>query len=85
MEYYGRYYRYNDVFPDLHWRVQDVINANAEAGPRILEMAKITSAGTSFWYTFEALKSNTDAATANINDWKCNPMAAIPSWIAMIA
>ncbi len=76
---------YNDVFPDLHWRVQDIINANARAGLRILEMAELPSADASFWYTFEELKSKTDAETANINDWTCNPMAAIPTWIALIA
>lgn len=76
---------YNDVFPDLHWRVQDIINANAQAGLRILELAEIPSSDTSFWYTFEQLKSKTDEETANINDWEYNPMAAIPVWIAMIA
>lgn len=76
---------YQDVFPDLHWRVQDIINANAEAGLRILEMAEIPSKDASFWYTFEELKTKTDEETAHINDWKCNPTAAIPAWIAMIA
>ena len=76
---------YSDVFPDLHWRVQDIVNANAQAGLRILEMAEIPSADASFWYTFDELKTKTDEETANINDWKHNPMAAIPAWIAMIA
>lgn len=76
---------YSDVFPDLHWRVQDIINANAQAGMRILEMEEIPSADASFWYTFEELKLKTAEDTSNINDWKCNPMAAIPAWIAMIA
>ena len=76
---------YDDVFPDLHWRVQDIVNANAQAGLRILEMAEIPSADASFWYTFDELKTKTAEETANINDWKHNPMAAIPAWIAMIA
>lgn len=76
---------YNDVLPDLHWRVQDIVNAVAQPGLRILEMAEIPSADVSFWYTFEELKSKTDEDTANINDWKHNPMAAIPVWLAMIA
>ena len=76
---------YDDVFPDLHWRVQDIVNANARAGLRILEMAEIRSADASFCYTFDELKTKTAKETANINDWKHNPMAAIPAWIAMIA
>lgn len=76
---------YNDVFPDLHWRVQDIVNANAQAGLRILEMAELPSADASFWYTFEEMKTKTDEETANVSDWKHNPMAAIPVWIAMIA
>ena len=75
---------YNDVFPDLHWRVQDIINANTQAGLKILEMKEIMSKDASFWYTFEELKSKTEE-TKNINDWKFDPMAAIPAWIAMIA
>ena len=76
---------YDDVFPDLHWRVQDIVNASARAGLRILEMAEIPSADASFWYTFDELKTKTATETANINDWKHNPMAAIPAWIAMIS
>ena len=76
---------YNDVFPDLHWRVQDIINANAQAGLRIAEMTEIPAADASFWYTFDELKTKTDDETAGINDWKRNPMAAIPAWIAIVA
>ena len=76
---------YHDIFPDLHWRVQDIINAHAQAGLRVSEMAEFPATDASFWYTFEELKSKTEDETANINDWKCNPMAAIPAWIAVIA
>ncbi|MBQ6274049.1 MAG: class I SAM-dependent methyltransferase [Oscillospiraceae bacterium] len=76
---------YQDVFPDLHWRVQDIVNANAQAGLRILEMAELPSADASFWYTFEELKAKSEEETASINDWKRNPMAALPTWIALIA
>ena len=76
---------YDNVFPDLHWRIQDIINAHIQAGLQIMEMAEIPSMDASFWYTFEELKSKSDADIANINDWKCNPMAAIPAWIAIIS
>lgn len=48
-------------------------------------MAEFPATDASFWYSFEELKSKTEDETANINDWKCNPMAAIPVWIAVIA
>ncbi len=76
---------YDDVFPDLHWRTQDIVNAQAQAGLRILEMAEMLSADASFWYTFEELQSKTEEETVGINDWTRNPMAAIPVWLAMIA
>ena len=76
---------YADVFPDLHWRVQDIINANASAGLRITEMAELPALDASFWYTFDELKSKTQAETEKINDWNYNPLAALPAWFAMIA
>lgn len=76
---------YHDVFPDLHWRVQDIINAHSLAGLRVMEMAELPSVDASFWYTFEELRSVTEEEAAKVNDWKLNPMAAIPAWISIIA
>lgn len=76
---------YNDVLPDLHWRVQDIVNVHARAGLRILEMAELPSVDASFWYTFDELRSKTAEDIAGINDRKLNPMAAIPVWLALIA
>ncbi len=76
---------YYDVFPDLHWRVQDIINSNIQAGLNIKEMAELPAADASFWYTYDELKTISQENIRNINDWKFNPMAAIPAWIAVIA
>ena len=76
---------YYDVFPDLHWRVQDIINSNTSAGLRILEMAELPSVDVSFWYTFDELKTKRQDELENINDWKSNPMAAIPTWLALVS
>ena len=76
---------YHDVFPDLHWRVQDIINSNASAELHIAEMAELPALDASFWYTFEELKTKPEKETENINDWKCNPMAALPAWIALVS
>ena len=76
---------YSDVMPDLHWRVQDIVNANSKAGMMVLEMAEIDSSDASFWYTYDELKTKTPEEIFDINDWKHNPMAAIPAWIAIVA
>lgn len=76
---------YCDVMPDLHWRVQDIVNANSKAGMMVLEMAEIDSSDASFWYTYDELKTKTPEEISDISDWKHNPMAAIPAWIAIVA
>lgn len=76
---------YYDVFPDLHWRVQDIINSNISAGLNICEMAELPATDASFWYTYDELKSKSKDDIENINDWNLNPMAALPAWIAVVA
>ncbi len=76
---------YHDVFPDLHWRVQDIINANAFAGLRITEMTELPAINASFWFTYDELISKTEEETKDINNWKCNPLAALPAWLALIS
>lgn len=76
---------YSDIFPDLHWRVQDIINANIDAGLQISQIAELPAVDASFWYTYDELKTKTGEEIRNINDWKHNPMAALPAWMAMIS
>ena len=76
---------YYDVFPDLHWRVQDIVNSNISAGLQITEMAELQAIDASFWYSFDELKTKTPADIENINDWKSNVMAALPAWLGLIA
>ena len=74
---------YYDVFPDLHWIVQDIMNANIHAGLNIKEMAELLALDASFWYTYDELKTKDEIE--GINDWKHNSMAAIPAWISIIS
>lgn len=76
---------YYDVFPDLHWRVQDIVNSNISAGLQITEMAELQAIDASFWYSFDELKTKTPSDIENINDWKSNVMAALPAWLGLIA
>lgn len=75
---------YYDVFPDLHWRVKDIINSNVLAGLSVLEMEELPAVNASFWYTYDELKTKEQEEIENINDWKFNSMAAIPAWMGLI-
>ena len=46
---------YHDVMPDIHWRVQDIVNANIVAGLSINELAELPAVDTSFWFTYDEL------------------------------
>ena len=76
---------YQDVFPDLHWRLEDILNAQIGAGLRVCEFAELPATDASFWYTYTELKSKRPEELEGINDWKKNPMAALPAWAALIA
>ena len=76
---------YHDVFPDLHWRLQDLINAQVKAGLGICESAELPAADASFWFTYDELQQKTPEELRGINDWKRNPMAALPAWVALVS
>ena len=76
---------YDAVFPDLHWRVQDIVNAVASSGLRITEMAELPAVDASFWFSYDEMKTKTEEETKDLNDWTRNPMAAIPAWLALIS
>ena len=76
---------YHDVFPDLHWRIQDLINSEINAGLSICEIAELPAVDESFWFTYAELQNKKAEELEGINDWKKNPMAALPAWITLIA
>ena len=76
---------YDEVFPDLHWRMQDIVNANVSSGLHIAEMAELPAVNASFWFSYDELKTKTEEETKNINNWKYNPMAALPAWLALVS
>lgn len=76
---------YHDVFPDLHWRLQDIVNSQIKAGLAICELAELPAVDASFWFTYDELKKKSPEELNGINDWKENPMAALPAWIALIS
>ena len=76
---------YHDVFPELHWRLQDMINSQTKAGLRVCEMAELPAEDASFWYTYAELTKKTPEEMDGINDWKRNPLAALPAWVTLIS
>ena len=76
---------YQDVFPDLHWRLQDLINSQIKAGLNICELAELPATDTSFWFTYAELQDKCPEELNGINDWKKNPMAALPAWMALVS
>lgn len=76
---------YKDTMPLCHWRVQDLINANISAGLSIREMAELEAVNASFWYTYDELIKQSKEKIQSINDWKSNPLAALPAWITIVS
>lgn len=76
---------YQDVFPDLHWRLQDLINSQIKAGLRICELAELPAADASFWFPYAELQRKSPEELEGINDWTKNPMAALPAWITVVS
>ena len=76
---------YHDVFPDLHWRLQDIINSQIKAGLGIRELAELPARDASFWFTYAELRGKSPEELEGINDWEKNPMAALPAWVALIS
>ncbi len=76
---------YWETIPQCHWRVQDLVNAMTEAKLSIMEMVELQAVNASFWFSYdELLKQNADEIK-EINNWKYNPMAALPAWISIVA
>jgi len=76
---------YGDVFPDLHWRLQDMVNSQLRSGLRLCEMAELPAADPSFWFPYEELRKKRRDELEGLNDWKRNPMAALPAWVALVS
>lgn len=76
---------YQDVFPDLHWRIQDIVNSQVKAGLSVCEMAELPALDASFWFSYAELQEKNQAELEGINDWQKNPLAALPAWLALVS
>lgn len=75
---------YDDTIPGCHWRVQDLINAMVTSGLTVEKMAELPAVDISFWYSFEERKHLKQDEPEGLDDWRQNPMAALPAWISVI-
>ncbi len=76
---------YRDVFPELHWRIQDIVNSHIRSGMAVCEMAELPALDASFWFNYTELQTKDPAELEGINDWKKNPLAALPAWLALVS
>ena len=51
----------------------------------LCEMAELPAMDASFWFTFAELQQKSREELEGINDWKKNPMAALPAWLALVS
>lgn len=70
---------------ELHWRVQDFVNAMIRVGFSIREMAELPAVDASFWFKYDELIKLDPSLAEKVNDWTQNPMAALPAWLAIAA
>jgi len=76
---------YKDTIPACHWRVQDLINSNISAGLSIVETVELNAVSASFWFSYDELIQQSSESLQDINDWRHNPMAALPAWISIVS
>ena len=76
---------YQDVFPELHWRLQDIVNSQIRSGLTVCEMAELPALDASFWFAYDELREKSRTDLEGIDDWKKNPMAALPAWLAVVS
>jgi len=76
---------YWETMPNCHWRIQDIVNATAEAQLSIQEMQELQAVNASFWFSYDELAKQNPDELEYINHWEHNPMAALPAWISIVA
>lgn len=76
---------YEETRPQLHWRVQDIVNAMIGAGFSIWRMEELPAADASFWFSYEQLQKQVPERLTEINCWRRNPMAALPAWLSVVS
>lgn len=75
---------YFDAHRHRHWRIQDLVNAMTNSDLLLIEMAEMQATDGSFWFSYDDLIKQNGETLQNINDWKHNPMAALPAWITIL-
>ena len=73
---------YAEVAPHCHWRIQDLLNAMIQAGFRLIDLGELNPEDGNYWdASLDQPVSETE--TLRLNDWKSNPMAALPQFLTV--
>lgn len=76
---------YHDTMPCCHWRMQDLLNAHIRAGLTIRQVEELPAVNASFWFSYDELIRQNQDSLEGVNDWRQNPMAALPAWVSIVA
>lgn len=69
-----------------HWRIQDLFNNLFKSNFLINRIEEMYPELGTYWFESTGGRKNlTDEQLRNLYDWKSNPLAAIPAWLAVSA
>lgn len=74
---------YNDIAPYYHWRIQDLMNTMISSGLTIKQVEEMQAVDASFWFRYDDLITKTEDELIKVNDWRYNPMSALPAWLTI--
>ncbi|MBT3274473.1 MAG: class I SAM-dependent methyltransferase [Spirochaetales bacterium] len=70
----------NDGAKTFHWKTEDIVNSLIEAGFRLQFLHELCSGDTK-----ETGNMWRDEQELELNDWKVNPLAALPAWLEVVS
>nr|WP_245995982.1 hypothetical protein [Paenibacillus taihuensis] len=71
--------------PRYRWRVQDFVNAIVSSGLSLARLEEMYAVDGTFWVdeSDDDVKQPSQAELDSYCDWKSNPLAALPQWLAV--
>jgi hypothetical protein len=58
------------------------LNAIVSSGFYITQVEEMKAVDASFWYTYNQIITKSKNELSKLNDWKANPMAALPACLS---
>ncbi len=81
---------YNDTNPDNegikhHWRIKDILNAMIKSNLKISEIEESFAQSYDFWISWDDEQEILKSEIERLEDYKTNPLAALPQWLSVSA